>query len=99
MRRRKEEEHALIGVLDLTGVTAFDVDSQVIRRLTLLPPNFPDPTFKAIVAPTDFLFGMMRMFQIGGSETRQQLHVVRTLNEALTLLGAEDAQFNELEAA
>jgi hypothetical protein len=83
----------------LTGVTAFDVDSQVIRRLALLPPNFPDPIFKAIVAPTDFLFGMMRMFQIAGSETRQQLQIVRTMNEALTLLSAEDAQFHGLEAA
>lgn len=67
MRARKDEEHALTGILDLTGVTTFDVDAQIISGLASHPPNFDDPTLRAVVAPTDLLFGMSRMFQLLGS--------------------------------
>jgi hypothetical protein len=99
IRTRKEEEQALTGILDLTGVTVFDIDSQIIRELASYPPNIVDPILRAVVAPTDLLFGMSRMFQIIGSETREQLHIVRTLDEALTLLNAKAARFHRLEAA
>ena len=99
IRRRKDEEHALTCILDLTPVTKFDVSTQTVRDLAYLPPNFTDPTLRAVVAPTDFLFGMARMFQIRGSETREELHIVRTLGEALTLLDAEEAQFHKLRTA
>ena len=61
--------------------------------------NFQDPTLRAIVAPTDFLFGMMRMFQTRGAATREQLHIVRTLNEALGLLGVVSPQFQRTDGA
>jgi len=99
IRRRKDEEQSLTGILDFTEVMAFDIRSQVIRELAAYPPNFADPTLRAVVAPTDHLFAMARMFQFIGFETREQLHVVRTLDEALTLLGAEDAQFHRPGAA
>lgn len=99
IRKRKDEERSLTGILDLSEVTAFDIRCQVIRELAAHPPNFDDPTLRAVVAPTDHLFAMSRMFQQVGSETRQQLHVVRTLNEALSLLGASDAQFHRLGTA
>lgn len=98
IRRRKDEEHPLTGVMDMSGVTAFNVSPQVIRELACHPPNFVDPTLRAIIAPTDFLFGMARMFQIVGAETRRALHVVRTMDEALTLLDARGAQFHRLAA-
>ena len=99
IRRRKDEEQALTGILNLSEVTAFDISSQVIKELAAYPPNFEDPTLRAVVAPTDHLFAMARMFQLIGRETREQLLVVRTLGEALALLGAEDAQFHRAETA
>ena len=99
IQRRKCKENALTGILDLTGVTGFDINSGVIRGLALLAPNFVDPTLRAVVAPTDFLFGMARMFQIAGSDTRKELLIVRTLNEALTKLNAKEADFHKQEAA
>jgi hypothetical protein len=99
IRKRKDEEHSLTGILDLTRVTSFNVDSKVIRELALLPPNFSDPTLRAVVAPTDFLFGIARMFQITGSDTRKGLLIVRTMNEALAKLSFIDAHFDTDEAA
>jgi hypothetical protein len=51
IRKRKDEDHALTGVLDLTEVTDFDVRSEIIRGLADMPPNFQDPTLRAVVAP------------------------------------------------
>lgn len=99
MRKRKDEDHALTGILDLAGVTDFDVRSETIRGLADMPPNFEDPTLRAVAAPTDFLFGLARMFQSRGAATREQLHIVRTLNEALVLLGVASPQFQRSEAA
>ena|SRR5579871_639872 len=99
MRKRKDEDHALTGVIDFTEVTDFDVRSETIRGLANMPPNFEDPTIRAAVAPTDFLFGIARMFQAHGAATRKQLYIVRTLNEALVLLGVESPQFHRTSAA
>ncbi len=99
IRKLKYKDNALTGILDLTGVTDFDVRSETIRGLAHLPTIFEDPTLRAVIAPTDFLFGMARMFQIRGSETREQLHVVRTLKEALVLLGVSSPQFRRADAA
>jgi len=39
----------------------------------------------------------MRMFQIAGESARPGLHVVRTVDEALTALGAQSPRFEPLE--
>jgi hypothetical protein len=99
IRKRKDEDHALTGIVDFTGVTDFDVRSDTIRGLANMPPNFEDPTIRAAVAPTDFLFGIARMFQAHGAATREQLHIVRTLNEALVLLDVASPHFHRTSAA
>ncbi|HTT17871.1 MAG TPA: hypothetical protein VMG82_02935 [Candidatus Sulfotelmatobacter sp.] len=53
------------GISDLTGVTNFNVPSHVMRNAAMKqPPPFPADTPRFIVAPTDFLFGMMRMYEL-----------------------------------
>jgi hypothetical protein len=42
-------------------------------------------------------YGLMRMFQIAGESARPLLHVVRTVDEALTALGAESPHFEPVE--
>ena len=99
IQKRKDEDRALTCIIDFTGVTDLDVRSDTIRGLANMPPNFEDPTIRAAVAPTDFLFGIARMFQAQGADTREQLCIVRTLNEALVLLGVESPQFHRTRAA
>jgi hypothetical protein len=95
--KRKDEDHALTGILDLTGVTDFNVRTETIRGLGLVPTVFPDPTLRAVVAPTDLLFGIARMFQSLGADDRERLQIVQTLNEALGLLGVASPQFQRTE--
>jgi hypothetical protein len=49
---------------------------------------------RVAVASQDFLFGMMRMLQILSEQSRPELHVVRTMDEAYRLLQVESPEFN-----
>ncbi len=84
-------------ITDASTVTTFDVSSQTVRDLAKRsshPPAPPTPGY--LVAPSDHLFGMGRMFQILAN--RDQVHVVRSRDEALDALGAHNADFQRLEA-
>jgi CheY-like chemotaxis protein len=83
------------GIFDMSAVIFITVSAQTIRDLAMLPPAFPDPDIlRVIVAGSDEMFGLARMFDLQGSETRPNLHVVRTEKEALAVLGIRDARFS-----
>jgi hypothetical protein len=90
---------ARAGIWDLTGVADFAVAAEFLRTLARRKPITPGLTDhpRYIVVPVTAGYGLMRMFQIAGESSRPLLHVVRTLDEALTALGAESPQFESLE--
>ncbi|MFY9753881.1 MAG: hypothetical protein WAJ92_14655 [Candidatus Acidiferrales bacterium] len=82
------------GIFDMSAVTHVNISTQTIRELANLPPALPQPDLpRCIVAGTSELFGLARMFDLQGSATRPNLHVVRTGREALAILGITDAKF------
>jgi hypothetical protein len=86
------------GICDMSDVTFFAVSAQTIRELAKLPPAVPNPDIpRCIVAGSSALFGMARMFEIEGEETRPNLHVVRTEREAFAVLGAINPRFGSVE--
>jgi hypothetical protein len=90
---------ARAGIWDLSGVTDFAVESDFLRSLASRKPITPGLTNhpRFIVVPVTAGFGLMRMFQIAGESARPLLYVVRTLDEALTTLGAQFPDFEPLE--
>jgi len=91
--------HPRAAILDLSDATFFEVSSQTLRDLAREAPAMPDVTVpRFIIAPTDYLYGMARMFQLLGEETRPLLHVVRTRDEVYALLGIHQAKFEPVEA-
>jgi hypothetical protein len=81
-------------VTDMSSVTSLEVSAQTIRELANLPPVLADPSRKrCIIAPTAQAFGMARMFELQGQETRPNLHVVRTQREAWAILGVIKPKF------
>jgi len=81
------------GIFDMSAVIFLAVSTQTIRELAMLPPAIPDPDVpRVIVAGTPQMFGLARMFDLQGSETRPNLHVVRSEKEALAILRAPDAR-------
>jgi len=84
------------GIVDFSAVTNFEVSSAGLRQLAEHAPAFPAASMRVLVAPSDFLYGMMRMFQIVGEEVRPNLHVVRTMDEAYRLLRVKSPEFGPM---
>ena len=76
-------------LIDLSGVTGGDVSTPAIRYVADHDPPFGDMP-RCYVAPTDYLYGLTRMFQILADERRPNLHVLRSVREANRLLGIPD---------
>ena len=84
----------LAGITDFSGVTAVAFSSQTMRDLARSKPIMTDPSRPVVfVAPSPDLFGMARMFELEGAETRPNLHVVRTAEEAYKVLNVREPQF------
>lgn len=99
IRKYSTSTDARAGIWDFSSVTEFTATSESIRGLGRQEPAMPDaanrPRF--IVAPDIFLYGISRMFQIVGSDTRPLLQVVRSMDQALTALGVQSPNFEPLE--
>ena len=97
------KKHAMLtkpraGILDFSGVTAFRVASRTVQELARSAPSLADPSVpRIVVAPAPVVFGVARMFQVIGEETRPNLQVVRCADEAYTRLGVESPHFEKLQ--
>jgi hypothetical protein len=90
---------AQAGIWDFSAATHFAVAADFLRKLAMRKPITPGlidhPRF--IVVPLTDGYGLMRMFQIAGESSRPLLHVVRTVDEALTAMGVPSPHFEPLE--
>jgi len=87
------------GIADFSEVTSF-VTIGTVRALAKLPPAMPEPNRpRFVVAPSDHVYGLARLFQIEGEATRPNLHVVRSAEEALSMAGIDDLEFAPLSKA
>jgi hypothetical protein len=85
-------------VLDMSLVSTLEVSPQTIRELASLPPAVADPSRpRCIIAASPQVFGMARMFELQGQETRPNLHVVRTQKEAWAILGVSKPKFEPIQ--
>ena len=91
--------NARAGIWDLSAVSDFAVASDFLRPLAERKPITPGLTDhpRFIVVPATAGYGLMRMFQIAGESVRPLLHVVRSVDEALSALGVPSAHFELLE--
>lgn len=50
-----------------------------------------------IVAPQNVLYGLSRMLELLSTDTRHNIHVVHTMDEALKLIGVPSPTFSLIE--
>ncbi len=82
VRRYVRATDPAIGVWDMSGVTSFEVATETVRDLGRTQPAMSPVTApRFIVAPSELVFGMARMFPEIGDASRPQLYVVRSLQE------------------
>ncbi len=85
------------GILDMSAVTSFAVSPETVRELAALRPAFPDMNApRVVVAPSTQVFGLARLFELAGQDTRPNLHIVRTLREAYAILGIQAPNWQPL---
>jgi hypothetical protein len=99
IRKYALQTDALAGIFDFSLVTNVEVSSNFIRDLAGQAPSFPNAMNRPriIVAPQKHIFGLSRMFQIMGEETRPLLQVVHTIEKAFSELDVKEARFQPLE--
>ena len=84
-------------IIDFSEVGSFEVSPSIIRQLASLTPVMPNASApRFIVSPSPKIFGLARMFQAEGQETRPNLHVVKTAESALAALGANNPRFEPI---
>jgi hypothetical protein len=82
---------------DFSSVTTFDVSIETIKKLAVEEPVIAADSMRVIVAPSDLTYGLARMFGMLGEQTRPNVHVVRTMEEAYELLGIKSPQFSRVD--
>ncbi len=98
-KKHVERTDPRAAVTDFLPVTSFEVAPETIRHLASLPPVVTDTTRpRFIVADSPQIFGLARMFELQGQDTRPNLHVVRTMKEVCVILGVPELKFGPITA-
>lgn len=88
---------AASAITDFSAADSVDVSPDTIRELASLPPVMTEQSrIRCVVAPSDKVFGLARMFELQGGLARINLHVVRTVKEALVILGVQKPKFDPI---
>jgi hypothetical protein len=79
---------------DLSGVAAVNISVSIVHELARSQPAVRNPAIpRFIVASAPYVFGMSRMFQLVGEETRPTLYVVSSIEEVFAHLGIVQPTF------
>ena len=97
IRKHVESFQPVGGISDFSAVKNLDVSSHSLRTAAFEPSPYPEETPRFIVAPTDYLFGMARMYEMIADRPMGKLRVVRSREEALALLGVKDLKFERID--
>jgi hypothetical protein len=82
---------------DHTRTTNVSITADGVRRIVRLTPMVPDGRVVVSVCPQDALYGMIRMYQLRSIDTQPHMRVVRTMDEALKLIGVQSPQFSPVQ--
>jgi hypothetical protein len=85
------------GVSDFSLVTKLDVASHTLREAALQPPPYLPEMPRFVVAPTDYIFGMARMYELIANRPMGKLQVARSREEVFAALGVHDPKFEKLD--
>jgi hypothetical protein len=85
-------------IIDCSGVTEYALSSDRVRQLAkrqIVPEAASLP--RVIVVPETHAYGLARMYQITGEQSRPKTTVVRTIDEALKVLNITSPHFEPLD--
>jgi|SRR5208283_4458604 len=74
-------------IIDCSGVTGVNFSPDTIREVIRGEKTFSPTSKRVIIAPQDHIYGLARMAQAFAEKTLPNLMVVRSMAEALEVLG------------
>jgi len=80
-------------IADFSAVENFDLSNEFLRRLGGMSGAVPAEMKRIAVAPQPVIYGAARAVQARRTESRGDLTVLRTLDEANTIFGARASDF------
>jgi len=84
-------------IVDYSTVSDCPVSSETIRAIASRHPVMTNDHLGITVAPQNVLYGLSRMFELLSTDTRHNIHVVHTMDEALKLIGVPSPTFSLIE--
>lgn len=92
----KYDEGLEFQLIDVTKVEEFNVSPEDMRILAEMDRNEikHKKQFACVVAPSDSLFGMARMWNIQSEENNFENNVVRSMEEAITWFKSKDIKIS-----
>lgn len=84
------------GIVDFSAVERFEMSNEMLNQLGWMPPAFPEPMRRVVVAPMPAAYVGARIVQALRSASSATLEIVTTTEEALQLLQANDAAWVEV---
>jgi hypothetical protein len=90
------EKNPVAGIWDFSEVTSFALSSPEVHQMAQTPPFYPPGIPRFVITPSDYMYGMFRMFQILGEANYPGLQVVRTGEEAFRILGIHGMKFERI---
>ena len=82
-------------ILDLSGVTSNQLSVETLWDLAKKPPAVPLGRPHVVAAPRPEDYGVARMFELLRDGMCGQLHVVRSVDEAYTILEVSPEDFSQ----
>jgi len=84
-------------IVDYSAVSDCPVSSETLRAIASRHPVMTNDYLGIMVIPQNVPHGMSRMFELLSTETRRNIHVVHTMDEALKLIGVPSPTFSLIE--
>jgi hypothetical protein len=85
-------------IVDFSAVDAFGLDLDYLRALAQAPVVLKGQK-RVLVAPDDYIFGTLRVFETHQSLAGEEPMIVRSMAKALALLGIDAPDFQPLPTA
>ncbi len=89
---------SIASILDLSEVTSANFATSTVKSLAQSKPIVQNLSHRRfIVAPTNHLYGLARMFQLLSEPERPNLHVVRSIQEVYDALNVKNPHFEPID--
>lgn len=97
IRRQLKATDAHAGIFDFSGVTEFRVSTDFVHHHSRNGNQPFQDLAGVVVVPRDVAYGLARMFQIVTEKTLPLFRVAKTMDEAIQILRADEANFEPLQ--